>query len=39
MLDAKKKLFDVEHALLMYAHSFVILPAVGIYDAERLRKH
>ncbi|MFS0754279.1 hypothetical protein ABC383_06225 [Noviherbaspirillum sp. 1P10PC] len=38
MLDAKKKLFDVEHALLMYAHSFVILPAVGIYDAERLKE-
>lgn len=38
MIDAKKKLFDVEHALLMYAHSFVILPAVGIYDTERLKE-
>ncbi|EIL90515.1 hypothetical protein UU9_06904 [Rhodanobacter fulvus Jip2] len=29
--------FDVEHALSMYAYSYVNLPAVGLYDVEALR--
>jgi hypothetical protein len=32
MLDGK--MFDVEHALNMYATSFVLMPASGIYDKE-----
>jgi len=29
--------FDVEHALGMYAYSYVTLPAAGLYDAEALQ--
>jgi hypothetical protein len=29
--------FDVEHALSMYAYSYVNLPAVGLYDAKGLQ--
>jgi hypothetical protein len=28
----KNKKYDVEHALNMYAHSFVLMPAFGIYE-------
>jgi hypothetical protein len=28
------KMFDVEHVLSMYATSFVLMPALGIYDEE-----
>jgi hypothetical protein len=38
MLEFKKKLFDVEHALLMHAHSYVVLPAAGIYDKAILKQ-
>lgn len=31
------KRFDVEHALSMYAYSYVNLPAVGLYDVEALQ--
>lgn len=30
------KAFDIEHALIMYAKSFVTIPAFGIYDEEIL---
>jgi hypothetical protein len=30
------KAFDIEHALIMYAKSFVTIPAFGIYDEEVL---
>ena len=30
----KDKTFDVEHALVMYAKSYVTMPAFGIYEAE-----
>lgn len=33
----RNKRFDVEHALGMYAYSYVNLPAAGLYDAESLR--
>jgi hypothetical protein len=35
MFEVKK--FDVEHALNMYADSFSLLPASGIYDDEALK--
>jgi hypothetical protein len=35
----KEKLFDVEHALNMYARSFVVLPAFALYDEALLRQH
>lgn len=38
MLDFAKKRFDTEHALLMHANSFVVLPASGIYDKKRLKE-
>jgi len=38
MIDFTKKLFDVEHALLMHAHSYVVLPAASIYDKDRLKE-
>lgn len=34
MLDGKK--FDVEHAMHMYASSYVTIPALGIYDEEMI---
>jgi hypothetical protein len=37
IFDDKK--FDVEHALNMYASSFVIMPAFGIYDEEILKRY
>lgn len=33
------KRFDVEHALSIYAHSFVNLPATGLYDADALQPY
>ncbi|WP_206438740.1 hypothetical protein [Mesorhizobium sp. M7D.F.Ca.US.005.01.1.1] len=36
MLEGKK--FDVEHALILYALSYVTLPAEGLYDRERREK-
>jgi len=33
----RAKRFDVEHALSMYAYSYVNLPAVGLYDTEALQ--
>lgn len=32
------KIHDVEHALVMYAHSFVLMPAAGIYDDAALAR-
>lgn len=32
------KMFDVEHALSMYASSYVVMPASAIYDDETLRR-
>lgn len=34
MLENKK--FDVEHALILYALSYVTIPAEGLYDRERM---
>lgn len=34
----KEKLYDVEHALVVYALSFVTLPAFAIYDQEILER-
>jgi hypothetical protein len=37
MIDIfKDKAFDVEHALVMYAKSFVTLPAFAIYEDEQI---
>ncbi len=33
----KDKAFDVEHALVMYAKSFVTMPAFGIYEEEQIK--
>lgn len=33
------KRFDVEHALSLYAYSFVSMPAVGLYDADKLKAY
>ena len=38
LIDLSNKLFDVEHALLMHANSFVVLPAAGIYEHEVLKQ-
>jgi hypothetical protein len=38
MFEFEKKLFDVEHALLMHAHSYVVLPAAAIYEKEMLKQ-
>ena len=35
----KSKRFNVEHALSMYAYSYVVLPAHGIYDKDFLEFH
>lgn len=32
----KDKAFDVEHALVMYANSYVTMPAFGIYEDEQI---
>jgi hypothetical protein len=32
------KLHDVEHALVMYAYSYVLMPAAGIYDEAALAR-
>jgi hypothetical protein len=36
MLD--EKMFDVEHALCMFATSYVLMPASGIYEQEVVRR-
>lgn len=36
MLPTKK--FDIEHALSLYASSFVVMPASGIYEEEVVRR-
>jgi hypothetical protein len=38
MFEFEKKLFDVEHSLLMHAHSYVVLPAAAIYEKEMLKQ-
>ncbi|MFC6282883.1 MULTISPECIES: hypothetical protein [Polaromonas] len=38
MFEFGKKLFDVEHSLMMHAHSYVVLPAASIYDKDRLKE-
>jgi hypothetical protein len=38
MFEFEKKQFDVEHSLIMHAHSYVVLPAVAIYDKEMLKQ-
>ena len=32
----KDKAFDVEHALIMYARSYVTMPAFAIYEDEQI---
>lgn len=36
---SKKRKFDVEHALGMYASSFVVIPAFAIYDGDLLKQY
>lgn len=36
MIDLKQKLFEVEHALSMYAFSYAVLPACSIYEKKML---
>jgi hypothetical protein len=38
MFDFAKKLYDIEHALVLYASSFVVMPAAAIYEKERLKE-
>lgn len=33
----KNKKFDVEHALMLYALSYLTLPAEGLYDRKELK--
>jgi hypothetical protein len=39
LFNFRGKTFDVEHALSMYATSFVLMPAFSIYDKAHLTRH
>lgn len=38
MFDFSKKQYDIEHALMLHADSFVVMPAAAIYEKERLEE-
>lgn len=38
MVELHKRRFDVEHALLLHAHSYVVLPAAAIYEEQLLKE-
>ncbi len=38
MFDFSKKQYDIEHALMLHANSFVVMPAVTIYQKERIKE-
>ncbi|KQW36829.1 hypothetical protein ASC76_19620 [Rhizobacter sp. Root404] len=38
VFDFSKKQYDIEHALMLHADSFVVMPAAAIYEKERLEE-
>ena len=38
MIDFSKKQYDIEHALMLHANSFVVMPAAAIYETDRLKE-